>query len=197
MKQMYRGLMAGLLVAVTAGSLAGCAGGAVVFIPDPGLEAAIRLELGKPLGFLTTGDLISLTELDARGFNINSIQGLDGAANLRFLDLSNNNISDLTPLTNLGPSLEVLDLENNDIFDINPLRGLLFLRSLNLCSNLDISSLTPLAINAANAGPNNQGLGTGDSVVVDQQLEDVDPVSITVLLDAGVEVVVCESGGGS
>ena len=41
-----------------------------VSIPDPGLDAAIRQALNKPVGPLTAQDLLGLTNLDARSRSI-------------------------------------------------------------------------------------------------------------------------------
>lgn len=58
----------------------------VVTIPDPGLEGAIRAALGKPSGDLTTHDLERLVELEALGWEIEELTGLEHAVNLRTLD---------------------------------------------------------------------------------------------------------------
>ena len=58
-----------------------------VNIPDPGLNAAIRDALQKPIGPLTETGLLSLTALNASGRCINSVEGLQAARNLTSLDL--------------------------------------------------------------------------------------------------------------
>ena len=58
------------------------------------------------------------------------------------LHLSNQNISDITPLTELT-ELRGLFLFDNNITDISPLSGLKKLNGLNLCNN-KISDITPL-----------------------------------------------------
>src|SRR5438046_5423707 len=75
-----------------------------VSIPDPGLNAAIRDALQKPAGPLTAQDLLSLTNLDARFRRVKSLEGLEAAHNLTTLDLSHNQLTNLTlpvGLTNL------------------------------------------------------------------------------------------------
>src|SRR6266566_4717138 len=57
------------------------------FIPDPGLNAAIRQELNKPTGPITEQDLLSLTSLFSGDRNIRQTDGLEAARNLNFLDL--------------------------------------------------------------------------------------------------------------
>lgn len=181
-----------LAIAVIAVITGGCPGDPPVFLRDPALEAAVRVQLGQPFGFLTRSSMARLVTLDARNLDIRSLNGLENAVNLRFLDLSNNQISDLTPLASLGATLETLDLENNDILDITPLSGLVFLRNVNLCGNR-ITSLRPLAVNAAaGADSATEGLGFGDVVAFDCELETISPDSIAALQDAGVELVCCQ-----
>lgn len=86
-----------------------------VTIPDPGLDAAIRAALQKPTGLLTQQDLLNLTNLDASGRSIRSTQGLDGAHNLRVLNLFNNNLTTFT-LSGIS-NLVSLDLSDNQISD--------------------------------------------------------------------------------
>src|SRR6266576_6588677 len=85
-----------------------------VSIPDPGLNAAIRDALQKPVGPLTQGDLLSLTNLSARNRNVSSIAGLEAARNLVLLDLD---INHLTNVSNLGAlaNLSTLDLSVNPL----------------------------------------------------------------------------------
>lgn len=63
-------------------------------------------------------------------------------SSLRELDLSRNQISDITPLTSLT-NLTFLDLSDNRISDITPLKSLTNLTLLNLNAN-QISNITPL-----------------------------------------------------
>lgn len=65
-------------------------------IPDPGLNAAIRAALNRPLGPLTEQDLLSLTNLDASRRNVGSIDGLEAARNLASLDLQINSITNFS-----------------------------------------------------------------------------------------------------
>src|SRR6266536_1009044 len=64
-----------------------------VSIPDPGLNAAIRAALQKPVGPLTEQDLLSLTNLNARNQSVKSIVGLEAARNLVSLDLEINRLT--------------------------------------------------------------------------------------------------------
>lgn len=192
MKQAKKGVWVAVL-AVLMVFTAGCPGDPPVVVRDSNLEAAIRAQVGQPFGFLTRSSMARLVTLDARGLSIESLEGLQFASNLRFLDVSGNNISDISPVAGLSATLETLDLENNDIFDITALRGLVFLRYLNICGNR-ITSLEPLRVNAAagaGTGDSTEGLGFGDIVTFDCDLLDLDPESIAVLEDAGVELSCC------
>lgn len=86
-----------------------------VAIPDPVLESALRAALSKPSGDITQADLASLTQFTAAGSEgnrITNLTGLEFASNLTFLDLGNNNISNLAPLGSL-PELTSLNLYGN------------------------------------------------------------------------------------
>src|SRR5512144_235635 len=75
-----------------------------VSIPDPGLNAAIREALNKPVGPVTVQDMLGLTTLDARRRSISNVQGLETARNLFQLFLDSNSLTNLNlpnTLTNL------------------------------------------------------------------------------------------------
>ena len=163
----------------------GCpATGTVVYFDDPGLEAAIRQELGHPFGLLHREDLLGLQVLDARNRNIADLSGLEFCTNLLWLDLDTNRISDLTPLANLT-NLMVLNLDSNQIFDISPLAGLVNLDSLSLFDN-QIADIQALDTNAVNGG-----LGAGDHVVLDVRHlnETALAVDVPTLQGLGVNVI--------
>ena len=116
----------------------------VIEIPDASLERAIREKFGLAENIpLTDVDMQRLWDLVVLESDIASLQGLEHAANLRFLHLSSSRIVDLTPLSNLV-SLEVLKLYDNEILDITPLAGLKKLMELNLSGN-QITDVAPIA----------------------------------------------------
>jgi Leucine-rich repeat (LRR) protein len=160
-------------------------GNDAITFSDENLELAIRSQLIMPFGFLTSVDMLSLQVLDARGFGITDLGGLESATNLQTLILTDNNISDLRPLTNLTV-LQSIELDNNDVFDLTPLQGLLGLRALTLCGN-DIDNLNPLVTNSRDGG-----LGANDQIRVDCSLEETDPSGIAVLLAANADLVCCD-----
>ena len=167
-----------------------CEGGQpIVYIPDANLRAVIEDKLGKASGApITHADMASLTRLDAQNKGIRDLTGLAYATDLTILNLghetgeddvvNSNNISDLSPLSNLT-SLTVLYLYNNSISDISSLSKLTNLRWLDLSTNdiSDISSLSKLtklsrlwidsnSISDLNPLVANTGLGNGDRVDV-------------------------------
>jgi hypothetical protein len=88
----------------------------VVTIPDLALRAAINLALGKNrLDLITVRDLQSLTSLDANGFGIQSLQGIQGAINLASISLLGNNITDLSPLSGISG----LTIINDGLCDVD------------------------------------------------------------------------------
>jgi len=68
---------------------------------DPRLESIVRSELGIAGERLTRSKLLKLTHLTAVGMDIANLVGLEYCSNLEYLDLSENRISDLNPLSNL------------------------------------------------------------------------------------------------
>ena len=89
--------------------------------------------------------LSDTTSLDLSGQNLDSedIEPLKKFTNLRYLDLSDNNITDISCLSELA-SLRDLYLYNNDIENIEPLARLNNLETLNLSCN-NITDIEPLS----------------------------------------------------
>lgn len=111
---------------------------------DNNLEKVILNALGKgPDYIITKEDLQSITSLYAVNQNIKSVEGLENCTNLHTLNLSDNKISDISPLADLNENLTWLDLDNNEISNISPLSKLKNLNALTVSNNkiLDISSL--------------------------------------------------------
>ncbi|MFA5069652.1 MAG: leucine-rich repeat domain-containing protein, partial [Candidatus Omnitrophota bacterium] len=117
----------------------------VNLIPDDNFRMAINEELGQPADYIPTiADLNGLTRtLYANERNILSIEGAQYLTNLQKLDLSDNRISDLSPLAGLI-NLHELYLDVNQISDLSPLEGMTNLQQLNLYNN-QIIDLSPLA----------------------------------------------------
>ena len=86
--------------------------GTPVKIADPGLEAAIREALGGYEGPLFSELLALITHLNAAGYGIENLEGIEYLSNLKTLDLSNNKTRDLSPLQELK-NLEELSINEN------------------------------------------------------------------------------------
>jgi len=111
-----------------------------VSIPDPGLNAAIRQELGLPIGPLSMSEMLSLTNLNASRRDVSSIAGLETACNLVSLDLQINQLTNFalpSQLTNLS----TIDLSANPLTNFSLPDGLRRLTSLTI-EGAELTSLT-------------------------------------------------------
>ena len=82
----------------------------VVSIPDANLRAAIEGRLEKESGAtIYVDEMETIIDFASRSREIEDLRGLESARRLRRLDLSRNDVSDLTPLSDLT-SLEELYL---------------------------------------------------------------------------------------
>ena len=98
--------------------------GTVVRIPDPNLRAAIAEELGKnPNAPITVEEMERLKRIDAGNRGIEDLTGLQFATNLTWLELHDNQVSDLSPVAGLI-ALRELRIHDNLLSDISPVRGL-------------------------------------------------------------------------
>ncbi|MFO1512869.1 MAG: SUMF1/EgtB/PvdO family nonheme iron enzyme [Verrucomicrobiota bacterium] len=110
-----------------------------VVLSDPGLDAAVRATLKKPVGPLTQQDMLGLTFLNAHDRNISNLAGLEAARNLNTLLLFNNQLTNfsLPTLTNLV----ALTLSGNSLTNVSLPAGLKNLFSL-LIGNNPLAQLT-------------------------------------------------------
>lgn len=114
-----------------------------VNVRDTNLRKAINEALGKgPNARITADEMATLRELHAVSMKIKNLTGLGAAVNLESLDLSNNLVSDLSPIAGLT-ELHYIGLEENTISDLSPLEGLTNMEELHLGNNL-IRDLSPL-----------------------------------------------------
>ena len=90
--------------------------------------------------------LEDIEEFELSSSDINDLDGVQYCIHATTIDLSNNRISDLSPLTGLS-NLEELDLSDNQIGYIDGLSNLIKLKSVSLSNNFieDISPLFELA----------------------------------------------------
>jgi hypothetical protein len=114
-----------------------------VYFADANLKAAVEAALGK--SDPTPSDMLGLTSLSAYSQGIADLTGVEYATNLTELDLTVNQISNISILSGLT-NLTELHLGGNQISDISVLSGLTNLERLDLWDNQisDISVLSGL-----------------------------------------------------
>ena len=151
----------------------------IVTIPDLGLQQALGGALGIPPILNSAGQfvglqspirqsqLVQLVRLNADGYHISDLRGLQYATSLQFLDLANNSLASLlvpspsvalapgnpgtasTPLGQVFTQLKYLDLDNNQLADLSALQvaggiGPTQLKALTADYNA-VSDLAPLS----------------------------------------------------
>jgi hypothetical protein len=117
-----------------------------VSIPDPGLDAAIREALNKPVGPVTAQDMLGLTTLDARRRSISNLQGLETARNLFQLFLDSNSLTNLD-LPNTLTNLVFASLFGNQLTNLTVPANLHRLGGLDLALNHLASLNLPAGLN--------------------------------------------------
>ena len=154
--------------------------------------------------------LTALTSLTLSHNSISDVTPLQGLTELTRLQLSHNSISDVTPLQGLTEVTQ-LRLDDNSISDVTPLQGLTQLTQLWLMNN-SISDVTPLEgltqlgelvltrnqITDVQPLVDNEGLGSGDYVILDDNplSQEALCVQVPALRGRGVNVTfsgACES----
>jgi hypothetical protein len=131
-----------------------------VYFEDDNLERVIRQTINRPEGTLRAGDVMGITELDAREKEISSLDGVQAITNLQTLRLEQNKLSDISPLSRLK-NLETLTLRGNEVSDLNPLAALSRLQVLDLRDNCAVD-ISPLAELTALVDLNLRGNGIED-----------------------------------
>jgi hypothetical protein len=86
--------------------------------------------------------LEDIDEFELASSDINDLEGIEFCKHVKILDLSDNNICDITPLFGLN-LLEELNLSDNDITDIDALSNLENLRIIHLANN-NIDDISPI-----------------------------------------------------
>lgn len=114
-----------------------------IYFPDPALETAIRMRIGKAKGPVYTSDLATLGQVELNSQGITNLSGLEHLTSVHTLSLANNFVTDLAPISGLT-TLTELHLSNNLVTDLTPISGLTSLTKLYLTRNI-ISSIEPLA----------------------------------------------------
>jgi len=110
--------------------------------PDPNLEAYFLDNFPNLTTPVKAGDVKEAVAISAPGRNIVSLAGLENCPHLKYLNLENNHISDLSPLGQLDNLIEI-NLIGNRITDITPLTKHKKLKKLELGYNR-ITDVSPL-----------------------------------------------------
>lgn len=84
---------------------------------DSGLEQAVRDTIGQEEDEIKKSDVDLIQVLDATGYDIETLEGIEELPELRELNLEDNQIKSLSPLQNLT-KLQRLSLRNNQITDL-------------------------------------------------------------------------------
>ncbi len=100
---------------------------------NPDLQGCINLAMRQQ----STTDPSQLTVLSCANSQVDALDNIGQLVSLRFLDLADNKITNITPLENLQ-ILGGLNLTNNDILDIAVLFNLNSLVSVSLLGNDEI-----------------------------------------------------------
>ncbi|NMA68872.1 MAG: hypothetical protein GX958_05580, partial [Desulfitobacterium sp.] len=113
---------------------------------DRNLEWAVRFMIGKNASTqpIYLSEVLQLTHLNANGYGIKDLTGLESFSNLTSLDLGNNFLETraLNTIQRLS-NLEYLNLRNNNLEQITPLRNMTTLTYLNLSLN-QIKDFSPI-----------------------------------------------------
>ncbi|MFO7637567.1 MAG: protein kinase [Clostridia bacterium] len=109
-------------------------------IPDPYLNAIVRLAIKKPEGDILPEDLSRILVLEANSSLVRSIEGLQHCVALTHLNISGNPLTDLTPIAGLH-SLRVLQAYEVEVMDFTPLAGLTGLKELYICNNPQLTDI--------------------------------------------------------
>ena len=95
---------------------------------DMDLEDKVRDAISIPYGDLLKSDLYDLKTLDASNSSISNLEGIENCTYLEYLNLSHNNITDISylvqnPGLGKGDTVKLMDtaLDNNDYADIQQL----------------------------------------------------------------------------
>ena len=115
-------------------------------ITDPILEKAIRAELEKPTGELTEADLEEVTKLRLSYNQLTDVTGLEKLTNLKYLELNNNQLTEVPKGLEKLTQLNRLNLLGNRLTDVTGLEKLTQLTWLHLSSNqlTDVKGLEKL-----------------------------------------------------
>ena len=110
---------------------------------DAALRSAVEQALGTESGApISAEELATLERLVVQRAGVRDLTGLELATGLEYLNLFDNEVSDVSPLADL-PRLSDLRLERNRVSDLSPLTRMVGLRQLLVNYN-PVSDLSPL-----------------------------------------------------
>ena len=121
--------------------LVGCISTPLAILPAQAVETIIRDGVNKPKGKITQKDYETIRRLhllDKEIGNLKAMPIFQYASNLEDLNLYDNRISDLTPISKLS-KLSWLNLGRNQIKDLSPLESLLRLKKLYIYENPNLT----------------------------------------------------------
>jgi len=121
--------------------LAGCISTPPAIPPVQAVEAIIRDSVNKPKGKITQKDYERIHRLHLLDKEIGDLKAMpifQYASNLEDLNLYDNRISDLAPISKLS-KLSWLNLGRNQIKDLSPLKSLLHLKKLYIYENPNLT----------------------------------------------------------
>ncbi|WP_373263286.1 DUF2628 domain-containing protein [Hungatella hathewayi] len=108
------------------------------------IEALVREALNKPEGVITPRDLRDISLLNVSEMQLRSVEDIAYFPVLDYLDISNNQITDISPLFTINP--DYINLANNEITSIKGIFRMTRLHGLDISHNPvnDISDLCRL-----------------------------------------------------
>jgi Leucine-rich repeat (LRR) protein len=146
-----------------------------VIFKDANFERIVRFNLQvSETNNVVFRDVKKVTDLNLNHLDIKSLDGVESFRSLKKLDLSFNQVSDLTPLTKLT-HLEEIILYMNKVVDVSALAKIKTLIKLDLSSN-QITDIAPLAVltNLEELDLNNNKITTIHSVAMLPNLKMLD-----------------------
>lgn len=111
----------------------------VMHFPDPNFEAGVRWNLQKPEGDIMVSDMLKIDRFGTMGMNVSSIEGIQYLLYASFIDLSYNQITDISPLLKLKKNLSQLILNGNTIKNLDILQQIDIIDLL--CEDCHLSNL--------------------------------------------------------
>lgn len=152
----------------------------VIVWKEETLETLVREKLKMPDGDITPGDLRDIRVLNFSGLQLETVEDLAFFPNVYYLDLSHNQIKDISPLWNLN--LWYLNLEDNQLTSLKGIYHLNMLHGIDISNNpirdirnlLSLDSLYELTVTPSNLSNENplRWLKHLDYLELTQQLRD-------------------------